>query len=379
MNFPPDINLKIRPVLSRRELKTFIVMPFRIHKNHKRWVPPLLFEEWNYFDQKKNPAFKKNDAILLLAYLDKKPAGRIMGIINRQRNSRLNQRNACFGYLECYNDPVVAGALLQYVETWALDKGMDKIVGPLGFSDQDPEGYLVEGFEFEPTISTYYNYEYLPLLIEKTGYSKEIDYVVYCIDLMEPIPDIYKRIVDRLHARGTFDFTDFTRKKELKPFLRPVFQLMNETFADLYGYDPLTDQEIDAAGKKFLPVIDPRFVKIALKNNTLAAFILGIPNLNYGFRKAKGKLFPFGLFYLLRAPRKTKQFDLLIAGIRSEYRGAGLDAYGMIRVIEEARKAGYTIMDSHHELEYNLRVRSVMERLGGILYKRFRVYKKELG
>jgi len=378
MNNTPDINLKIRPVLSGPELKTFILLPFSIHKNHERWVPPLFFEELNYFDQKKNPAFKKNDAILLLAYLDEKPAGRIMGIINRQRNKRLNQRNACFGYLECYNDTLVSGALLKYIETWARDKGMDKIAGPLGFSDQDPEGYLVEGFEFEPTISTYYNYEYLPLLIEESGYSKEIDYVVYQIDLTKPIPDLYRKIVDRLYARGTFELPQFTRKKELKPFLKPVLQLMNETFSDLYGYDPLTDQEIDAIGKKFLPVIDPRFVKVALADKTLAAFILGIPNLNYGFRKAKGKLFPFGLFYMLVAPRKTRQFDLLLAGIRPEYRGAGLDAYGMVRVMEEARKAGYTIMDSHHELENNLRVRSVMERLGGKLVKRFRIYQKQV-
>jgi hypothetical protein len=202
--------------------------------------------------------------------------------------------------------------------------------------------------------------------------------VVYQIDLTKPIPDLYKKIVDRLYARGKFKFIDFTKKKELKPYLKPVLQLMNETFSDLYGFDPLTDEEINAIGKKFLPVIDPRFVKIALKDNNLVGFIIGIPNLNYGFRKAKGRLIPFGLLYLIRAPRKTKQFDLLLAGIRSEFRGSGLDAYGMMRIIEAARLAGYSIMDSHHELETNLRVRSEMERLGGKLYKRFRIYRKQL-
>jgi len=378
MNTTQNPDLRIASVLTKQELKTFIMLPFKIHTSHEKWVPPLLFEERAYFNPKKNSAFKKNDTILFLAYVGDKPAGRIMGIINRQRNKRLNERNACFGYLECYNDPSVADALLKHIENWAWDKGMDKVVGPMGFSDQDPEGYLIEGFEFEPTLATYYNFEYLPLLLEKSCYDREIDYVVYQIDLTRPLPEVYSKIVQRLFDRKQFDFPEFKKKKELKPWLKPVLQLMNESFAGLYGFDPLTDEEINAIGKKFLPVIDPRFVKIALHGQTLAAFILGVPNLNYGFRKAKGKLFPFGLFYLMMAPKKTKQFDLLIAGVHTDYRGSGLDAYGMLSIIEAARLAGYTVMDSHHELENNLLVRSVMERLGGKLCKRFRIYRKML-
>ncbi|MGA1977900.1 MAG: hypothetical protein ABSG89_08610 [Bacteroidales bacterium] len=359
-------------------MKTFILLPFNIHKSHEQWVPPLLVEEWSYFNQKKNPAFQKNDAILLLAYMDDKPVGRIMGVINLRRNNRLSERVARFGYLECYNDTAVMKSLLQSIENWASGKGMNKIIGPMGFSDQDPEGFLVEGFQYEPTISTYYNFEYIPPLIEKCGYLKEIDYVVYRIDLTKAIPGIYNKIVDRLYSQGKFEFPEIRKKKELKSYLRPVLQVMNDTFADLYGYDPLTDDEIDAIGKKFLPVIDPKFVKIACRGNSIAGFVLGIPNLNYGFRKAKGKLFPLGLFYLFKAPGKTRQFDLLLGAVRSEFRGSGLDAYGMISIIQAARQAGYTIMDSHHELENNLRVRSEMERMGGELDKRFRIYQKQL-
>jgi len=378
MNGTPNQNLRTEAVHNKRQLKTFITLPFKIHKDHELWVPPLLSDEWDYFDPEKNPAFHKNDTILLLAYDGDRPAGRIMGIINRRRNIRLNERNACFGYLECYDDPAVANTLLKRIEEWASDKGMKKVVGPMGFSDQDPEGYLVNGFEFEPTLATYYNFEYLPRFLQKSGYTKEIDYVVYQIDLTKPIPDIYPKIVQRLFDRKKFDFPEFKKKKELKRHLRPVLQLMNESFSGLYGFDPLTDDEINAIGKKFLPVIDPRFVKVAYRGDTLAAFILGVPNLNYGFRKANGKLFPFGLFYLLRAHRKTRQFDLLIAGVHSAFRGSGLDVYGMLSIIDAARKAGYKVMDSHHELEDNLLVRSVMERLGGKLYKRFRIYRKPL-
>jgi hypothetical protein len=378
MNSEPHKNIRILPVLSRRELRAFIILPFSIHKSHERWVPPLFTDEWNYFDLKKNPTFRKNDAILFLAFLDDLPVGRIMGIINRQRNNRLNERNAYFGYMECFNDQEVATELLQRIEKWAVEMGMDKVVGPLGFNDQDQKGFIIEGYEFEPSTQTVYNFEYMPALIENSGYSKEIDYVVYQIDLTKPIPDVYKRIVERLYARGTFDLPDFKKKKELKPWIKPVLQLMNETFAELFGYDPLTKEEMQLLSKKYLPVIDPRFVKIAVSNNVLEAFILGIPNLNDGLRKAKGRLFPFGLFYLMRDFRKTKQFDLLIAGVRSECRGAGLDVYGMMRIIEEARKAGYTVLDSHHELENNIPVRNVMEKWGGKVNKRYRVYKKYL-
>jgi hypothetical protein len=378
LNYSPNINLKIKPVLAKRELKAFIRLPFKIHQDHERWVPPLFMEEWSYFDRKKNNSFKKNDTILFLAYLDGQPAGRIMGIINRQRNDRLSEQNARFGYLECGNDPVVAQALLEVVENWASGKGMNKLVGPMGFSDQDPEGYLVEGFEFEPTISTYYNFEYLPHLLEKSGYSKEVDYVVYQIDLTAPIPDLYHKIVDRLFEQGQFYFPIIQTKKELKSYLKPALNLMNETFADLYGYDTLTDKEIEAIGKKFLPVIDPRFVKVGYHDHSIVGFILGIPNLNDGFRKAKGNLLPFGWYYLMRAPRKTNQFDLLLGAVRSDFRGLGGDAYGMMSIIESARQAGYTVMDSHHELESNNRVRREMEKLGGKLYKRFRIYQKQL-
>lgn len=378
MNETSDPDLMIRQVLTKRELKTFIMLPFTIHKSHDRWVPPLLIEEWEFFDRKRNAAFHKNDTILLLAYQGKRPVGRIMGIINRQRNQRLNERNACFGYLECYDDRVVADTLLKHFEDWASVRGMVKVVGPMGFSDQDPEGYIIGGFEFEPTLATYYNFEYLPQFLEESGYTKEIDYVVYQVDLTRPVPELYTKIVQRLYTRKQFIFSDFKSKKELKPYMKPVLQLMNESFAGLYGFDPLTDEEINVIGRKFLPVIDPRFVKLAFHGQALVAFILGVPNLNYGFRKAKGRLFPFGLLYLLKAPKKTQQFDLLIAGVHADFRGTGLDAYGMLSIMEAARKAGYTVMDSHHELENNLLVRSVMERLGGKLYKRFRIYSKLL-
>jgi len=378
MNTTSGNLLEIKEVKDRRQLKMFIQLPFEIHRYHPLWVPPLLTEEWKYFESNKNIAFTKNDTILLLAFRNRKPVGRIMGIINTQRNNKLSQYCAWFSNLECYDDLSVAKALMDVLEAWAIKKGMDKMVGPMGFSNQDPEGYLIKGFELEPSISTYSNFEYIPALLDQLGYSKEVDYVVYQIDLTKLTPDLYLKIIERFQIKEKYQFQNFRKRKELKPYIRPVLKLMNGLFYDLNGYNPLTDEEIRIVGEQYLQIIDPRFMIIAKKDNDIIGFLIGIPNLNYGFRKAKGRLFPFGFYHLLRAPSKTKQFDLLLGGIRSEFRGMGIDACGMLAIIEEARDAGYTLMDSHHELETNMTVRKEMERLGGEIKKRFRIYKKQL-
>lgn len=252
------------------------------------------------------------------------------------------------------------------------------LVLDIGFNDQDQKGFLIEGFEFEPSTQTVVNFSYLPALVQQSGYSREMDYVVYHIDLARPVPDVYRRIVGRLYARNTFELPDFTRKKEIRPWIKPSLQLMNETFAGLYGYDALTDREMHELARKFYPVLDPRFVKIALADKTLQAFIVGIPNLNRELRKAKGRIIPFVFYYLTRSLRKSRQFDLLIAGVKPEYRRLGVDVYGMLRIIDAAREAGYATLDSHLEHELNRNVRNVMEKWGGRVVKRYRVYQKEL-
>jgi hypothetical protein len=372
------MHFEIKEVTSKKDLRIFIHLPFFLHRNHALWVPPLLIDEWQYFNSKKNPAFKKNNTILLLALKDGVPAGRIMGIINRDRNDMFDERNARFGFLECENDPEVAQALLFAVEDWARLHKMVKLVGPMGFSDQDPEAFLIEGFEYEPTLSTIYNFEYIPKLVEDCGYAKEIDYVCYILDPNHPIPEFYEKIAHHLEEKGEFVFLNFRKRKELKPFVKPVLELLSETYIDLYGFVPLTNEEVDALGKKYLPVLDPRFVKAGLKEGRVIGFLIGMPNMNAGLRKAKGRLLPFGIFHLIREAKRSKQLDLLLGGIKKEYRGIGLDAWGMLRIIKQARESGYTVIDSHNELENNMAVRSEMERLGGKLCKRRRIYQKKL-
>jgi hypothetical protein len=373
-----SMSTEIHVVENRRQLREFIRLSFRIHRRHGQWVPPLYRDEWRYFDAKKNSAFAHNDAVLLLAYNNGDAVGRIMGIINRQRNERLGECHARFGFLECYDDPAVAQVLLSYVEEWGRKQGMQKIIGPMGFSEQDPEGFLIEGFQHESTIATYFNFEYIPALMEANGYTKEVDYVVYLLDLNDEIPSAYEKINQRTLQRTRCQVLEFTSRKALKPFIRPILGLMNETFVDLFGYDPLEASEMDALAKQYLPVIDPRFVKAATLDGEVIAFMLGIPNMSEGFRRAKGHLFPFGLLRILAAARRSKQLDLLIGGVKSEHRGKGLDVLGMTLLIQEARQAGFRWIDSHHELEENFAVRAVMERMGGQVYKRFRIYQKTL-
>ena len=372
--------IDIREVKDHKDLKEFIFLPEKIHRDHQNWVPPIYFDEWKYFNPKKNKAFAYCEAILLLAFRGKEVLGRVMGIINPRYNEQRKEKTARFGYLEAWEDQEVIHGLLNAVENWARQKGMTRIIGPYGFSDQDPEGFLIEGFEQRATIATYYNFEWMPGLVEKEGYSKDVDYFVYKLDVPEKIPDFYKKIYERAKKRGNFEVFEFRKKKELKPWIKPVLELLNECYTEsnIYGYAPLDEKEMDDLAKRYLPVIDPRFVKVVKKEGEVVAFIIGMPDMTEGIKKARGRLFPLGFLKILRAAKKTKQLDLLLGAIKEKYRGLGLDVLMGVRMISSAQEAGFKLMDTHHEMEANVKVRAEMERMGGKIYKRFRVFQKNL-
>jgi len=374
------MSINLIEVKDRKQLKTFIYLPEKLHRGRPNWVPPIYMDEWTYFDPKKNKTFEYSDTILLLAEKDGEVVGRVMGIINRRYNEVRNEKTARFGFLESIKDQEVVHALLSRVEAWAREKGMTRIIGPYGFSDQDPEGFLLKGFEHRATIATYYNFEWMPEMVEKEGYTKDIDYFVYKIEIPKEIPELYRRVAERILKKGNFQLLEFKKRKDIKPWVRPILSLMNETYIDsnIYGYAPLDDKEMDALAKKYLPVLDPRFVKAVLKEGQVVAFIIGMPDLTAGIQKARGRLFPFGFIHILRASKKTKQLDLLLGAIKKEYRGQGLDALMGMAMISSAQQAGFEIMDTHHEMESNVKVRAEMERMGGQVYKIYRVYQKSL-
>jgi len=372
------MHVQIKQITDRGQLKLFIRLPSQIHRMHQRWVPPIYADEWRFFNPKKNRAFSYCDTTLALAYRNNSLSGRIMGIVNRRSNELQNERTARFGYLECFEDKEVAHALLDYVENWGRKKGMNKVIGPMGFADQDPKGFLVEGLENEPTIATYYNFEYIIRFLESKDYKKEVDYVMYKINVPEKIPELYARIYERLSRLPEFTLLEFTRRKALKPYIRPALSLMNETYQNLYGFVPLDEEEMINLAKRYLPVIDPRFLKVITKGNEIVGFVLGLPNMNEGLRKANGRLFPFGIFKIALAARRAKELDLLLGAIKEGYRGRGLDVLMGTAIMRSAKNAGFEFMDSHQELETNISVRAEMERVGGQVYKRYRVFEKPL-
>jgi hypothetical protein len=374
------MDVAIREVKNRKDLKKFIYLAEEIHRTHETWVPPIYADEWKYFNPKKNRSFSHCDTIMLLASRDGKDVGRIMGIINHRYNEIRGEKTARFSYLEAVEDEEAVKTLLSTIESWASERGMTKIIGPYGFTDQDPEGFMIEGFENRATIATYCNFEWMPAMVERQGYTKEVDYFVYKLDVPKELPEFYKRIYERVKKKGNFEILEFTKKRKLKPWIKPVLRLMNECYSEsnIYGYAPLDEKEMEELGKRYLPVLDPRFAKAIVKDGELISFVVGIPDMTAGIQKAKGKLFPFGFLKILRAAKKTKQLDLLLGGIKEKFRGLGLDVLMGTRMIMSASKAGMEMMDTHHELESNAKVRAEMEKMGGKIYKRFRVYQKDI-
>jgi hypothetical protein len=372
--------IEIREALSKKDLKTFIYLPEKIHAGHENWVHPLYMDEWKFFDPKKNKAFGYCDTILLLAFRDGRPVGRAMGIVNHRYNEHRNERTARFGYLDTYEDKEAFRSILRTIEDWARAKGMTKVVGPYGFSDQDPEGFLIEGFEHRATLATYYNFEWMPPWLEEEGYAKDNDWFVYKLTVPKEPPEFYKKIYERQMKRGTFKILEFRKRKEIKPWIRPILSLMNECYmaGNIYGYAPLEEQEMDDLAKRYLPVLDPRFVKAVTKDGQAVAFVVAIPDMMAGILKARGRLLPFGFIHILRAAKTTKQLDLMLGAVKEAYRGQGLDVLMGSKVIIAAHDAGMEMMDTHHEMETNVKVRAEMERMGGKIYKKFRAYYKML-
>lgn len=374
------MKIEIRAVKSKSELRTFIHMPAEIHKGHHNWVPPVYMDEWVFFNPKKNSAFAHSDTILLLAYSNGKVCGRIMGIINHQYNDEKGEKNARFCFLETYDNAETAHALLSEVELWARSKGMKMLIGPLGFSDKDPQGLLVEGFDEPMVIATNCNYAYLVDYVVDFGFTKKLDLVVYKVAVPDEIPEFYLRIYERaLRNNPGVSIVKLNSKKEIKPYIIPVLTLMNETFREIYAFTELTNKEMKEFASRYLMILDPRFIKIIEnKEKEVIAFILAIPDITEGIKKSKGYVFPLGFISILRSQKKTDRLSLLLGAIRNEYRNSGMDTILGVHMLQEAKKAGLKYIDSHLEMESHFKMRSEMEKMGGVVYKRYRIFEKPL-
>jgi hypothetical protein len=374
------MTIEIREVSGVRELKKFIFLPAKIHKNHINWVPPVYMDERVFFNPSKNDSFSHSDTILFLAWKDGEVVGRIMGIINHHYNQRTGENDARFCFLECYEDFNVAETLVKSVEDWARLKGANNLVGPLGFSDKDPQGLLIEGYDMPVVIATNCNFPFQVDFVERMGFAKKTDLVVYQLKVPDQIPEFYLKIYDRaLRNNPGLKIIEPKSRRELKRLVRPVFQLVNETFKDIYGFSEMTIKEMDEFADRYILVMNPRFVKlIKSADDELIAFVLSMPDISEGIKKSKGFVFPTGFIHILSSQYKTNQLNLLLGAINKDYRNSGLDTILGVLLLRDAVKAGFKFIDSHLELETNTKVRAEMEKMGGTVYKKFRIFTKAL-
>lgn len=373
------MSISTKEISTKKELKEYIRLPEIIYRGDSHWVPPIYADEWNFHDLKKNSALQYSDTIRLLAFRDGKAVGRIMGIINKKYNEQKEEKAARFFNLDCVNDQFVSHELISQIELWAAAKGMTKVIGPYGFSDKDPQGLQVQGFEHLPVIATPTNPKYLQALVEKEGYSKEVDCVSYSMVILKTVPEIFQKISDRLMVNKNIRLLEFHSKSQLKPYIVPVFRLVNECYAPLFGFVPMTEEEMQKFAAQYLPILDPAFVKVIVDtSNEVIAFVVSMPDMSKGIQRAKGRLFPFGFIHILNSAKKAKQLDLLLGAVKPKYRGKGLTALLGKSLMQTAASRGLETMDSHLILETNKLMCAECENVGGEIYKRYRVYQKAL-
>jgi hypothetical protein len=375
----PDMGeIIIKEVITRKDLHEFIFLPEKVHTHEPEWLPPIYMDDKLLFNKKKNKSYKYADALLLLAFKEGKPVGRIMGIINRRYNTINNEQHGRFCFMECYNDKDVFHALLAKVEDWAKQNGMIKLVGPLGFSDKDPQGFQTEGFEYPLFMTAANNSPYMNDLIVAEGYEKKVDLVNYLAKMPEQLPPIYEKVFSRIEKTEGYKIIEFNGKKELKPYIIPVLEIMNETFNEIYGFVPLNDKEKSEFAARYLPILDPKFIKVVEKEGQLIAFAIGMPDVSPGILACRGRLIPFGIFKVLKVMKNSKKLLMMLGGVKKAYRGKGIDVLMGVKILESGIKHKMEVIDSHLVLEDNTRMRSEYERVGGKVVKKFRIYQKTL-
>ena len=372
------MEIQIREVKSKKDLHAFIYLAEKIHHGHHNWVHPIYMDDWVFFNPQKNKSFSHCDYILLLAYKKDELVGRCMGLIHHDYNKKHAENDARFSFIETWNDQAVFDALINYVAKWGKEKGMEKLVGPLAFSDKDPQGFLVEGFDEPIVIASNCSYKYMVDLTQQAGFRKKVDLVVYKIKIPNELPEVYKKIDERFQQnQSNIKILEFDSRRKIKPLIRPVLQLINDTFTDIYGFTPFNEKEMDDFANRYLYLINPRFIKVAMnEDNEVIGTVIAMSDLGKGIQKAKGRLLPFGFIPILTAGKKSKQLNLMLGAIDPRYQGRGVDVLMGIKLITSAKAEGKTVMDSHLELEYNTKVRAEMERMGGVVYKRYRLYEK---
>lgn len=379
--------IEIKKVESRRDLCKFIDFHNELYKGNPYHVPNLYFDEMNTFRKDKNAAFDFCEAEYFMAYRDGKVVGRVAAIINHSANKKWDRESVRFGWIDFVDDIEVSKALLKAVEDYGKSKGMKEIVGPLGFTDMDPEGMLLYGYDQLGTQATAYNYPYYPEHMDRMGgWEKDNDYVEYKLYVPEEMPEKYATIAKMIQKRYNLQVKKLKRNEIYgeNGYGKKIFNVVNETFKDLYGYSKLTDRQIEQYVKMYLPMADLDLITIIEDWNTPDHKVVGvgisIPSLARALQKCGGKLFPFGWWHILRALKfhKTEVVDLLLIGVLPEYRQKGANALLFYDLIPHYQRLGFKWGETHVEMETNMKVQGQWQYLNREIHKRRRCYKKDI-
>ena len=380
-------SVQIKRVETKKDLKAFIECHYDLYEGNQYDAPNLYSDELNTLSKDKNAAFDFCEAEYFLALKEGKVVGRVAAIINNKANEKWDKKDVRFGWIDFIDDIEVSKALLKAVEDYGREKGMTSVVGPLGFTDMDPEGMLTWGFDQLGTMATIYNYDYYPKHMEKLGgWEKDNDYVEYRLDVPETAPEKYTKIAEMVEKRYNLHARKLTKKEIFEGgYGRKLFDLINVTYSHLYGFSELSERQIDQYVKMYFPLADLDLITVVEdgnKDNQLVGLAITIPSLTRALQKChRGRLFPFGWWHLLRAIKfhKTEVVDLLLIGVLPEYRSKGANSLVFADLIPRYVKYGFKWGETHVEMETNESVQSQWGPLDPTMHKKRRCYRKAIG
>lgn len=373
------MSVEIKKVTSRKELKQFIRFNYEFYKNNPYAVPDLYDDMLRTFSPGKNAAFDFCEADYFLALREGRIVGRVAAIINRRANAAWKKRQVRFGWIDFIDDIEVSHALIDTVKQWGRERGMDTIEGPLGFTDLDAEGMLIEGFDQLSTMATTYNYPYYPRHMEQLGLVKAVDWVEMKIYVPDEIPEKHLRIADIIRRKYGLHVRKLSGKRGLRRsgLVHDIFRLVNQAYAPLFGFSEMTERQIDQYVGTYLPVLDLRMVTIVENaEGELVAVGISMPSLSHALQRARGRLLPFGWFHLLRALswRRPEALDLLLVAVRPDYQNKGVNALLFTDLIPVYQKLGFKYAESNPELEMNEKVQNQWQYFHTEQHKRRRCF-----
>ena len=366
---------------TRSALRNFTQFQIDLYRGNDYYVPPLVSDDIEALSPGKNPAFDFCEAAYFMAYRDGKPVGRIAAIINSQVNRNCDTKICRFGFMDFVDDMEVSRALFDAAEDWGRRKGMNRMVGPLGFTDMDREGLLVEGFEELSTMATNYNYPYYAGHVEAAGYVKESDWVEFLLQVPDKVPERYDRIATLVKEKLNLRIHKYTSRKKAKAEIgHKLFRLINEAYKDLYQYSQLTDRQIDYYVDYYLGLVNLDLLTFVMdKDDNLVGLGIALPSLSRGLQKAHGRLLPFGWYHLLKALKgKNDRVDLLLVAVHPDYQNRGVNALMFQDLLPHFIRLGFKYAETNPEMETNAKVQSQWEVFNPRQHRRRRSYAKDI-